>query len=117
MPAHGQLAQLHTVGAPHPSPVLLYVHSCTITQRSKFRHDSRIMQPSVISCLLRTALAADGAICDGKLVLELLQIRHATYVLVDALQILALLYCALAALCYSSSMFYLKHPRSKANPL
>lgn len=43
----------------------------------------------------------------GSGVLEFLQIRH---VLVDALQILALLYCALAALCFSSSMFYLRHP-------
>lgn len=58
-----------------------------------------------------------GQYAMGGGVLELLQIRHATYVLVDALQILALLYCALAALCYSSSMFYLKHTRSKANPL
>lgn len=52
MPDKSHLAQLHTVGAPHPSLVLLHMHSCTITQKSQFRDDSRIMQSSLISRLL-----------------------------------------------------------------
>ena len=54
----GQLTQLHTVGAPHPSPALLYMHIYTIPQRSQFRDDSRTMQSSLISRLLGSALAA-----------------------------------------------------------
>lgn len=45
------LTQLHTVDAPHVSPVLFYVHYVTITQTSQFRDGSRIMQASLIGCL------------------------------------------------------------------
>lgn len=36
-----------------------YMHNCTITQRSQFRDDSRIMQSFLIGRLLSSALAAD----------------------------------------------------------
>lgn len=91
-----------------------YMHNCTITQRSQFRDDSRIMQSFLIGRLLSSAFAADWRYdCSEVEYLNLHRyaMRH--------IYMLALIYCAL---CYcthlaSSSHVLFKKPWPKSKSI